>query len=231
MIPRTSDYRGLPAGVHSELEKRAARINEILKGSVLEIGRELIEAKKLLTHGEFGRWIEREVGVSRRWAQLVMRAYQLCLKYENFSHLQRSALFRLLGPDVSTSTLNKISEMIGSGRVPKFVEIEDVIRRSRREAPNTGRVTLFAKRSVRKTAEVIDFIDLDFRRSVKKIDAKRASLAEPVARFSDDANVTDVAVMLTALLDYGQISELVSIIRKVQPETPLLALATALEVI
>ena len=68
MIPRTGDYRRLPASVHSELAERAARINDILRGSVLEVGRELIEAKKLLAHGEFGRWIEREVGMSRRWA-------------------------------------------------------------------------------------------------------------------------------------------------------------------
>ena len=90
------DYQNLSTETLADLAERAARIKAALQRSVVEIGHELIEAKKHLTHGQFATWVERETGLSIRMAQLIMRAYALCRENENFSLLGRSALFALM---------------------------------------------------------------------------------------------------------------------------------------
>jgi hypothetical protein len=88
-----SDYRTLPPDVVATLKERAVRIRATLQRSLMEAGCELTEAKDILSHGQFTAWVERETGLTIRTAQMIMSAYRLCLKNENFSLLPKSALY------------------------------------------------------------------------------------------------------------------------------------------
>jgi chromosome segregation ATPase len=49
--------------------------NMILHGSI-EIGRRLVEAKEMLPHGEWGKWLEKSVDYSQRTADNLMQIYK-----------------------------------------------------------------------------------------------------------------------------------------------------------
>ncbi len=48
--------------------------NIVLQNSI-EIGRKLVEAKSLLPHGEWGKWLEKSVAYSQRTANDLMRIF------------------------------------------------------------------------------------------------------------------------------------------------------------
>lgn len=69
----------VPAALSEELRSTAARVRERLgsvTANVIEVGRELIAVKNRVQHGQFIHWVETACGLSRRMAQLMMRAAQ-----------------------------------------------------------------------------------------------------------------------------------------------------------
>jgi hypothetical protein len=128
----TAIVRKLPAQTAAKLAAHAERIKATLRHSVIEVGRELTEAKALVTHGEFREWVERETDLTPRLAQLIMGAYRACLKNENFSLLPRSALYLLGAADLPADTLTAISERIDAGDVPDLGEVRVMVREGRR---------------------------------------------------------------------------------------------------
>src|SRR5262249_42631969 len=135
--------QNLPAQTRADLAERAARIKSALQRSVVEIGHELTEAKKHLTHGQFAAWAERETGLSVRTAQLIMRAYALCLKNENFSHLSRSALFALSAAPVAAVTI--VMERIAAGDVPSYTDVRKIVKAERKSSPRPTTQAQIAK--------------------------------------------------------------------------------------
>ena len=72
------------------LAQNAQEIRKLGKrasADVIEIGRRLTEMKKLCGHGNWLPWLEREFGWTDRHALNYTRAYELSLKFENFSDL------------------------------------------------------------------------------------------------------------------------------------------------
>jgi hypothetical protein len=122
-----SDYRDLPAKTVAELAKRAKRIKAALRRSLTEVGYELTEAKRDLNHGQFTSWIIRETDLTPRAAQMIMAAYKLCRKNENFSLLPRSALFALSGADVPASVITAIEKRIAKGDVPSYTDVRTIL--------------------------------------------------------------------------------------------------------
>jgi hypothetical protein len=122
----TSNYDALPSSTRAELSSRAARIKAALHRGLVEVGRELMGAKDVLNHGGFTKWVETETGMSIRTAELIMRAYRVAQKYENFSDLSRSALVILGADDLPTSTLQAISDRIAAGDVPTLAEVKRI---------------------------------------------------------------------------------------------------------
>ena len=135
---RTLDYRKLSASTVAKLAKCATRIRAALERSLVEVGRELTEANKILAHGQFAAWVERETGLSIRTAQLIMSAFRLCLKNENFSRLGRSALFVLGASDVPASAIAAVSRQIATGRVPRYVDTKEIVRAAKARRPGCG---------------------------------------------------------------------------------------------
>lgn len=83
--------------------------------SMIEIGKRLVEAKDLVSHGEWGSWLKNEVKFSQRTANNFMQIYERSLSSANsqtFANLGYSHIVKLLAlPD---------------GELEEFTETHDV---------------------------------------------------------------------------------------------------------
>jgi hypothetical protein len=230
----------LPAQTAAKLAGHATKIRAALQRSLVEVGRELTEAKALITHGQFTRWVERECGMTPRTAQLILGAYRLVLKHEKFSLLSRSALFILGAADVPASTIVAIERLIEAGNVPRYTDVREIVHKARGAQPSPISVALRMEREPVKARVV----DLDVYRTVAKgRDVERraeAAIAEAKQDherqqrrqdFRDGIKVADIAVMLSDGLDSGQVFRLVTMIRNAPSDATLTMLADALEAI
>lgn len=65
-----------PLVIAAEINTITYQTRKILLASAVEIGRRLKEAKSLLNHGEWGKWLEESVNYSRRTAERLMKLYE-----------------------------------------------------------------------------------------------------------------------------------------------------------
>jgi len=74
LVEGAFDYKSIEPSVARFLRGQAERIRRQGATTVLHIGSALVEAKRYLSHGNFLIWVESEVGITARTAQLYMRA-------------------------------------------------------------------------------------------------------------------------------------------------------------
>ncbi|UWG98108.1 DUF3102 domain-containing protein [Dehalobacter sp. DCM] len=65
-----------PQLIAAEINMITSQTKKILLSSAVEIGRRLQEAKELLKHGEWGKWLEESVSYSQSTANKLMRLYE-----------------------------------------------------------------------------------------------------------------------------------------------------------
>ena len=115
------DPKDRVTGIDPVVTKHAEAIRCLGKrivADVIEIGRRLTECKKVLGHGNWGVWLDREFGWSDRQALNFMRVYELAeSKSENFSdlHLPVSVLYLLAAPSTSPEMRKEIVERAKRG--------------------------------------------------------------------------------------------------------------------
>ena len=68
------DYGALSVGHADAAQAAASRIKQRTAAAILDTGRDLIDVKGLLDHGQFGLWLRAEFGMTGRTAQNYMRA-------------------------------------------------------------------------------------------------------------------------------------------------------------
>jgi hypothetical protein len=108
-----------PARPDPILAEHAAEIRKLGKQTVenvIEIGRRLAECKKLVGHGAWLPWLEREFGWSDRTALNFMRVAELS-KSETVSNLNLpvKALYLLAAPSTPTEARDEIIERVQGG--------------------------------------------------------------------------------------------------------------------
>jgi hypothetical protein len=118
------------------LAEHAAEIRRLGKRvveDVVEIGRRLTECKKLVGHGNWLPWIEREFGWTDDTALNFMRVYEVS-KSRNFRDLSLpvSALYLLAAPSTSKEARDKIIERARAGEPVSVAETKRVIERTKR---------------------------------------------------------------------------------------------------
>jgi hypothetical protein len=98
-------------------------------GDIVEIGRRLIEAKKICGHGNWLPWLEREFGWTDKTAQNYMNVATAAGKNENFSNLDLpvSGLYLLARPDTPAEVIEAIAERSGRGDTPKVADIRQML--------------------------------------------------------------------------------------------------------
>lgn len=92
MTPRSGAELARLDGLASE----ARAYSEAIQANMLQLGRVFTEAKTLVKHGEWGRWLEENSGMTERNAQLLMQAYSRFGTDEQYARLGKSKLIKML---------------------------------------------------------------------------------------------------------------------------------------
>lgn len=128
------------------LAMQARMFTENVTLNMLQLGRVFIQAKELVQHGQWEKWVRDNSGMSERQAQTLMQAYRRFGERPAFHGLEKSKLFKMLAlPDGTEEQFVQEHDVAAmSSR-----EIEAAVRRAREDAQGE----IEAERSRRIAAE------------------------------------------------------------------------------
>jgi hypothetical protein len=151
------NYGNLSTDLVTALRGRATRIREKARNTVLgiiAIGQDLLAAKKELSHGEFGMWIETECGFGIRSANNYMSAAKFAAKFmesgklETVSNLTPILIYKLGAKSTPPEIIEEVISVIESGGVVPEGKIRKKLANAASERRQAKRR---AKRKARKT--------------------------------------------------------------------------------
>jgi hypothetical protein len=120
-------YETLQPSVASDAKAAAERIRkkiDSVKQNFIEIGRELLQIKDKLEHGEFGKWIVAEFEMTGRTAQNYMSvAKEFGDKPEMISVLPPTAIYKLAARSTPAAVIEGVLADIAEGVTPTTQEI------------------------------------------------------------------------------------------------------------
>ncbi len=124
-------HLGPLAATETALAEHAKEIRDLAKrgvGDIIEIGRRLTEAKRLVGHGNWLSWLDREFGWSDDTALNFMRIYEMS-KSRNFRNLNLpiSALFLVARPSTLAKACNEILRRAEHGERFTYDQIKKII--------------------------------------------------------------------------------------------------------
>jgi hypothetical protein len=129
------DYSSLDPSVAKFLRGQADRIRRQCMTTVVQLGNSLIQSKRYLCHGNFLTWVECEVGITARTAQLYMRAaLWTSNKGKVVSDFPASLVYLLSAPKTPSDFADQIVERAAAG-MPVTLE---TIRRELKEFIESG---------------------------------------------------------------------------------------------
>jgi hypothetical protein len=134
------NYASVPTSVAKFLKGQATRIRQYAGKTIVQIGKDLVSAKHYLSHGQFLRWVESEVGIPARTAQAYMQAAQWASHNREMAALLPPSLLYILS---SPSTPKEFAEAVA-----RRVTDGEVV------STTTLRAELKAMRSVKQTEKV-----------------------------------------------------------------------------
>lgn len=110
------DYEQLPEAHREQIKRSALTIKPRLKRAaedIFVIGRELSAIKENFPHGEYGRWLDIEFGLSDRMAQRFVNVYvRLGIKSDKLSVLPPSTLYMLSAKSTPDEAIQEIEKQI-----------------------------------------------------------------------------------------------------------------------
>ncbi|WP_315763786.1 MULTISPECIES: DUF3102 domain-containing protein [unclassified Bradyrhizobium] len=122
------DYDELEPAVANFLRGQAQRIRHAIRKSILQLGKDLIEAKRHVEYGAFVRWVEHEVGIPPRTAQGYMRIAQWAEgRATEFSNLPVSILYLLSAQTTSLEVVNNVLAALRRGETITVATVRDQI--------------------------------------------------------------------------------------------------------
>ncbi|MGB3645708.1 MAG: hypothetical protein WBG88_02645 [Mesorhizobium sp.] len=151
---------GAVGDVSADLMKAATDIRRRHAGiasEMVEIGKTLLWAKEECSHGVFLTWLERDVGIAPRLAQMYMRAAEWSRVDRNaklISHLQPTAVLKLAAKSTPESVVSAVAEKIDTGSLVKLSDVDVLLadaRDKKRKAAEQAR--LEARSPAAKAAE------------------------------------------------------------------------------
>jgi hypothetical protein len=121
------DYNLVPAVDRDELMAAAIRIKQLdsrASRHIWQIGKELVEHKQYVPHGQWLPWLEKEFDYSDTMAQVFMNTFR---KFPNFGDLQglgRSVLGLLASGTTPPEIVDAVVEEARQGNPPTFTEVK-----------------------------------------------------------------------------------------------------------
>jgi hypothetical protein len=109
--------------------------------SIFEIGKQLLIAKQLLPHGQFGEWLKTEFDMSERTAQNMMRVAEVFgAKSANVAVFSDSVLYMLAAPSTPPEVREKVEVTFRqTGELPTRKEIKSLRDEHQRTKPVQGK--------------------------------------------------------------------------------------------
>jgi Protein of unknown function (DUF3102) len=128
------DFKNAPDS--PELAAHAVAIWQLGKqtlANVIEIGKRLTECKRIVGHGNWLPWLDREFGWTDKTAENFINVYKLSGKFENFSNLDLplSGLYLLAAPSTPEAARAEIIERAEKGEKIKVADVNNKIRAAR----------------------------------------------------------------------------------------------------
>ncbi|SEH23595.1 DUF3102 domain-containing protein [Rhizobium sp. NFR12] len=129
------DYSGVSDEVAKEAEATAKRIRNRLKVHTLETGKELLNVKKELGHGKFGKWLEFHFGWKERTAQNYMTlATAFGATPQVIDALPQSTVYKLAAKSTPDELRQSVIDEVKRGEKPDHKRIEKEIAATKAEA-------------------------------------------------------------------------------------------------
>ncbi len=144
----TFDYGALPPADRDEMQVAVGRIRgklSTIQRDFLAIGEELLRVKERVPHGMFAPWVETELQMTPRAAQLYMRAAGLVQSIpapirETVSHLPATTLYKLAAPSTPKEVVAEVVQAAEDGVLPLPPDIIQRIDEATREAREVAEV-------------------------------------------------------------------------------------------
>jgi hypothetical protein len=139
-IPQFS-YDSLSSSVANFLKGQADRIRRGSTLSAIQIGKGLISAKHYLSHGDFIRWVEGEIGIPARTAQGYMQiVHWTADKSATIAHLSPTFLYLLSASSTPDEFTRGLVKRVEQGERISLPTLRAELRAFRRENPDGTRV-------------------------------------------------------------------------------------------
>jgi hypothetical protein len=134
--PRTDsqvfDYSRLSGSIATFLRNQADRINQTSSKSVIQIGKDLIAAKRYLAHGAFVAWVKCEAGIPARTAQAYMHvANWAANKSPSVTRLPPSILYVISARSAPEQLVQQLLERMAAGERVTARDIRQEIKSTR----------------------------------------------------------------------------------------------------
>lgn len=196
--------------IAAEINMIKDQTEKIFLAGAIEIGRRLKEAKKLLEHGKWQRWLEDSVNYSERTAQNMIRLFETYGSQQqglletgsqtqalpaNFSYTQALILLGIPEEERAQFITEIDLESMSTRELQKAVKERDQALREKTDLQQVldkreGEMTRLAnERDSQKTAAE------EAKKAKKESDAKADKLSKEVTRLQQDANVKRVETM------------------------------------
>jgi DUF3102 family protein len=123
------EYDEVTPSVARFLREQADRIRRSAAASVINIGKDLAAAKHYLSHGLFLTWVESEVGIPARTAQVYMQvALWAARKNATVAHLPPSLLYLLSAPSTPKVFIDEILKRVEGGQPVVLKNVREELR-------------------------------------------------------------------------------------------------------
>lgn len=136
--PYKYEYDGIYKATLQDYSSDIKRRIEQTETNIMEIGKQLLQAKELVSHGSFCLWIEAEFGWNIRTAQNFMQVARQ-FKNENFSHLGigSSILYLLAAPSTPEEARIEALEAAHAGERLTIQKTKEIINGHKGHKPKT----------------------------------------------------------------------------------------------
>ena len=120
------NYDSLDTAAADTLRDAAAKILNVRRLAIQDVGRWLLQAKMVVSHGAFAAWASTELGMERRTTQRAMLAAQFLEgKCVSLTHLPAEVLYQLSAPSAPVDVVNAV---IAASTTDAPMPVKEIIR-------------------------------------------------------------------------------------------------------
>jgi hypothetical protein len=173
-MPRRNELRVIDPLQEHVVEIR--RLYNRVNGDIIEIGRRLTECKKIVGHGGWLPWLEREFGWEERTAHRLVSVYELSRKFDNLSDLSLpiSGLYSLAAPSTPEEVQQQVIERAEAGEKFSHVQIKEMIAKAKAASkPRRAKSKTDPAKKSRKQFNQDGLTDVEVSAAARKAEAAR----------------------------------------------------------